>query len=266
MGAHGAIVKHHEYPAVELFGISIHAIRTPDAHALVHRWATEPRQGLRYVVTPNVQHTMVFQENAAFREAYAEAALVIADGWPLVASSRLLGAPLPERVTGSDLLPGLLASSCDELPLSIFLLGAAPGIGERAAAAIRERWPSVRIAGTYSPPLGFENDSGENDHILGLIRQSAPDILVVGLGAPKQELWTYRHRHAIEAKVALCLGGTIDFMAGATKRSPRWVQKVGLEWLHRAVSEPRRLGRRYAEHSVLFPALVMRTWMARARR
>jgi N-acetylglucosaminyldiphosphoundecaprenol N-acetyl-beta-D-mannosaminyltransferase len=210
---------------------------------------------------------MVFQENAAFREAYSAASLVIADGWPLVASSRLFGAPLPERVTGSDLLPGLLdASSRAGQPISVFLLGAGPGIGEHAAAVIRARWPNVRIAGTHSPPLGFEHDPRENGHILELIRQSAPDVLVVGLGAPKQELWTYRHRHEIEAKVALCLGGTIDFIAGTKKRSPRWMQKAGLEWFHRAMTEPQRLGRRYAEHSVLFPALVMRTWAAHRRK
>ena len=254
-----------EYETVEIFGMRIHAVREHEAHALVHGWATQPRDKLRYVVTPNVQHTMVFQENAAFREAYAGASLVIADGWPLVASSRLFGKPLPERVAGSDLLPGLFDAARPAQPRTVFLLGAAPGVGEKAAREIHARWPNVRVVGTYSPPLGFERDEAENARILALVAETQPDILVVGLGAPKQELWTHRFRDEIRAKVALCLGGTIDFMAGATKRAPVWVQKAKLEWVHRALSEPRRLGRRYAEHAVLFPALVARTWLASKR-
>jgi N-acetylglucosaminyldiphosphoundecaprenol N-acetyl-beta-D-mannosaminyltransferase len=250
---------------VSLFGMQIHAVREREAHALVDEWCSGALGQLRYVVTPNVQHTMEFQQNAAFREAYEQASLVIADGWPLVASSRLFGTPLPERVTGSDLLPGLFNAARPDRPRTVFLLGAKPGIGERAASAIHARWPGVRVVGTHSPPLGFERDDRENEAILALIAAAEPDILVVGLGAPKQELWTYRHRHAIRAKVALCLGGTIDFMAGATRRAPRWIQKLKLEWLHRAASEPRRLGRRYAEHAVLFPALVARTWLTGKR-
>lgn len=266
MGTNGAVVtRPTEFHTVEIFGMRIHAVREHEAHALVHAWASEPQGTLRYVVTPNVQHTMVFQENAAFREAYAAASLVIADGWPLVASSRLFGTPLPERVTGSDLLPGLFDASGPAQPRSVFLLGAAPGIGEKAAREIHARWPHVRVVGTLSPPLGFERDEAENRRILDAIAAVAPDVLVVGLGAPKQELWTYRFRHEIRAKVALCLGGTIDFMAGATKRAPDWVRKARLEWFHRAISEPRRLGRRYAEHAILFPALVARTWLTGKR-
>jgi len=247
---------------VPLFGMNVHVVREREAHDLVHGWTREQGAELRYVVTPNVQHTMVFQEHAQFREAYSRAALVIADGWPLVASSRLFGTPLPERVTGSDLLPGLFDRASAEAPLTVYLLGAAPGVGDKASDAIHTRWPHVHVVGTYSPPLGFEKDPAENERILTHIAETSPDVVVVGLGAPKQELWTYRFRERIRAKVALCLGGTIDFMAGNTKRAPRWIRTARLEWLHRALSEPRRLGRRYAEHAVLFPALVARTWLA----
>jgi N-acetylglucosaminyldiphosphoundecaprenol N-acetyl-beta-D-mannosaminyltransferase len=115
---------------------------------------------------------------------------------------------------------------------------------------------------TLSPPLGFESDPQQNDRILERVALTSPDLLVVGLGAPKQELWTYRFRDRIRAKVALCLGGTIDFLAGETERAPPWVREIGLEWFHRALSNPRRLGRRYAEHAVTFPALVARTWLS----
>lgn len=250
---------------IRLFGMDIHVVSAAEALERVRRWTLEPRAELRYVVTPNVQHAMVFQELAAFREAYSAASLVVADGWPLVASSWLFGKHLPERVTGSDLLPGLFAGTRSDRPLSTFLLGAAPGIGQRAAAVIAERWPHVRVAGTYSPPLGFEHDASENERILEMLRKAEPDVLVVGLGAPKQELWTYRFRREIHAKVALCLGGTIDFIAGARPRAPRWMQKTGLEWLHRAASEPRRLGPRYAEHAIMFPGLLLREWRESSR-
>jgi len=254
-----------EPPTVDVFGMQIHAISAREAHALVDAWASEPRERMRYVVTPNVQHAILFQENAAFREAYASASLVIADGWPLVASSHLFDNPLPERVTGSDLLPALFDAARPDAPRTVYLLGAAEGVGETAARAVHARWPNVRVVGTYSPPFGFEKDDAENRAILARIADQQPDVLVVGLGAPKQELWTYRFREEIQAKVALCLGGTIDFLAGATQRAPKWVQQVRLEWLHRALSEPRRLGRRYAEHAVQFPALVARTWLLKKR-
>jgi N-acetylglucosaminyldiphosphoundecaprenol N-acetyl-beta-D-mannosaminyltransferase len=251
--------------SIRLFGMNIHVVSAADALDRVRQWTLEPFVEVRYVVTPNVQHAMLFQEHAAFREAYSGASLVIADGWPLVATSWLFGKHLPERVAGSDLLPGLFAMARADQPLSTFLLGAAPGVGQRAAAVIAERWPHVRVVGTYSPPLGFEADAAENERILQMVRQAAPDVLVVGLGAPKQELWSYRFRGEIHAKVALCLGGTIDFIAGNRPRAPRWMQKTGLEWLHRAASEPRRLGPRYAEHAIMFPGLLLREWRESSR-
>src|SRR4029079_1976217 len=102
---------------------------------------------------------------------------------------------------------------------------AAPGVGEQAAREIHARWPNVRVVGTYSPPLGVGRDDAEKPRTLALVATGRPDILVVGLGAPKQELWTHRFRHELRAKVALCLGGTIDFMAGATRRAPVWMRR-----------------------------------------
>lgn len=251
---------------VRLFGIDIDCVDTRTAVDTVLSWVREPDGKMRYVVTPNVQHTMVFQDDAPFREAYAGASLVIADGWPLVWASRLFGNPLPERVTGSDFLPNLFQRVTEDRPVTLFLLGAAPGIGEQAAAAIHARWPGARVVGTYSPPFGFERDDAENRRILDRIAAANPDLLVVGLGAPKQELWTYRFRAELSTRVALCLGGTIDFLAGTKARAPEWMQRLGLEWVHRAATEPRRLGRRYAEHAARFPALLFREWRdARAR-
>jgi N-acetylglucosaminyldiphosphoundecaprenol N-acetyl-beta-D-mannosaminyltransferase len=258
MGADRPHMSELLYGRIELFGMQIHSVRQEQVLGQIEQWLGKPFERLHYVVTPNVQHTMVYQENAAFREAYSEASLVIADGWPLVWSSRLLRNPLPERVAGSDLLPLLFDRTILGKPFSIFLLGAGPGVGERAAREIHRIWPKVTVVGTYSPPFGFEHDPAENERIVARIAELAPDLLVVGLGAPKQELWTYRFRNELRAKVALCVGASIDFIAGEKERAPEWMQKGGLEWLHRALTEPKRLGRRYAEHAVLFPALVMK--------
>ena len=260
-------MSHEERHArVQLFGMGIHVVSEREVIEELERWIAAPFESMRYVVTPNVQHTMVFQEHADFREAYSRASLVIADGLPLVVSSRLFGTPLPERVAGSDLLPLLFDRTSPARSPSVFLLGAGPGIAERAAAEVRRRWQHVRIAGTYSPPFGFERDDAENRRILELVRAAEPDVLVVGLGAPKQELWTHRFRHEIRAKVALCIGGSIDFLAGTKARAPNWMRRVGLEWVHRAATEPKRLGPRYAEHAVRFPMLVLRELYATRRR
>lgn len=175
-------------------------------------------------------------------------------------ASRLLGKPLVARVAGSDLVPSVFEAASPHDPLRVFLLGAAPGVADRAAPLVEARYPAVRVVGAYGPPFGFERDSAENDRILEMIRAAKPELLLVGVGAPKQELWVHRHRDGIDAAVALCIGATIDFLAGEKARAPRVLQRIGLEWLHRALTEPRRLVPRYARNAVEFPKLVLREW------
>lgn len=244
---------------VQLFGAHIAPLRMPEAVERILRW-TRMRERCRYVVTPNVDHCVMLAENAAFRRAYDAAALVLADGFPVVLASRLLGKSLPERVTGSDLVPALFAAASAERPVSVYLLGAMPGVGEEAARRIRETWPFVRVVGTYSPPLGFEKNPIENRAIIDRINAARPDLLVLGLGAPKQELWIHTHAPQLDARVALCVGATIDFLAGNKPRAPRWMGRCGLEWMHRVASEPKRLARRYLRDAVVFPKLLWREW------
>ncbi len=111
-----------------------------------------------------------------------------------------------------------------------------------------------------SPPLGFERDEAENERILAAVAALKPDLVVLGLGAPKQELWIHAHADRLEAKVALCIGATIDFLAGEKRRAPRWMRRVGLEWFHRLSSEPGRLAKRYLRDAWVFPQLVWRDW------
>jgi N-acetylglucosaminyldiphosphoundecaprenol N-acetyl-beta-D-mannosaminyltransferase len=246
---------------VFLFGALIDPLRMREAVRRLRGWLEAKDAGVcQYVVTPNVDHVVLLQHHALLRDAYLDAGLVLADGWPVVAASRLLRRPLPERVPGSDLVPALFDAMTSEKPLRVFLLGAGSGVAERAAVNIHCRWPAVTVVGTYSPPLGFEKDKAENERILARIAEAKPELLVVGLGAPKQELWVHAHQERIEARVALCVGATIDFLAGEKPRAPLWMQRAGLEWLHRVASEPRRLGKRYAHDAWVFPQLVWREW------
>jgi len=211
----------------------------------------------------------MFQSNVRLRNAYREASLVLADGAPVVLASRLLRKALPERVAGSDLVPALFdaasTSDTEEKTLRVFLLGAAEGVGDRAARAIHQRWAGVEVVGTLSPPLGFEHDDAENQKILQAVADCQPDLVLVGLGAPKQELWIHQHADRLQAKAALCIGATIDFLAGEKSRAPRWIQFLGLEWLHRLASEPSRLAKRYLNDAWIFPQLVWREWRGTSR-
>lgn len=241
--------------AVRLFGISLHQITMRDAIALLLCWMSE-NSSCRYVVTPNVDHIVKLQSNSLLQAAYHDAALVVADGWPLVAASRWLNQPLPERVPGSDLVPNLLAAGQALPDFRVFLLGAAPGVAERAAERIRSRWPAVDVCGVASPRPGFESNQDECRAVVEVVNSAAPHLLVVGLGAPKQELWLHQYSPQLNARVAIAAGATIDFLAGAQTRAPLWVQKVWLEWLFRLLSDPRRLARRYAHDAYVFPRLV----------
>ena len=243
---------------VALFGVEIDAITMPEAVRAVNDWFTEPAPNCRFVVTPNVDHTVMLQESEAFRNVYEDADLILADGWPVVAASRIVGRPLPERVPGSDLVPRLFDSATSERPMTVYLLGAMPGVAEVAAKNIHGKWSNVEVVGLYSPPFGFEKDDAECERILKMVADAKPDVLVVGLGAPKQELWVHKHRDKIQAKAALCVGATIDFLAGEKSRAPVWIQKIGMEWFHRMVTEPRRLVKRYAKDAWVFPQMVLR--------
>ncbi len=248
---------------VELFGVEIDALRMDQAVAQIMAWIADPARRCRFVVTPNVDHVVMLQHHAGLKAAYGDAGMVLVDGAPVLWSSRLLRCGLPERVAGSDLVPALFEAASADQPLRAFLLGAAPGVADRAAANIVRRWPAVEIVGTYSPPLGFEKDGAENAAILDRIAVARPHVLIVGLGAPKQELWVHKHHDAIHANVALCVGATIDFLAGERSRAPVWMREAGLEWAYRIFTEPRRLAARYAKDAWIFPRIVAREWWRR---
>lgn len=179
-----------------------------------------------------------------------EAELITADGMPVVWAARLLGAALPERVTGADLVPRL-AREAALRGKSLYFLGGSREVAEQAARILQERNPGLRIAGIDSP---FVHTTGEkladadveDEPILERINRSGADILLVGFGNPKQEMWFSRNRDRLRVPVSIGIGGAFNFITGAVARAPRWMQRTGLEWIFRVIQEPRRLWRRYA--------------------
>lgn len=259
-------MKSASIPEVSLFGMKIHRVTLQESVGTLMGWMNDQSQPCRYVVTPNLDHAVQIQSSHSFREAYTSASLVVADGWPLVSASRLFSSPLPERVAGSDLVPALI-DGMNEAGESrtVFLLGAASGVAEIAAQKIQEQWPAVTVCGTDSPPIGFEKNDEECQRIIRKINQCNPDLLVVGFGAPKQEIWLHHYHRDLSARVAIAAGATIDFLAGRQIRAPRWMQKLKLEWSHRLLTNPRRLTGRYIRNACRLPLLVYRENAARRR-
>ena len=226
---------------IELGGVLIDQIDVEGALERLREFLADG--GTHQVVTVNLDFLSIAQRDPAFRDTLNAADLAVADGMPLVWASRLRGEPLPERVAGVD----LVHESC-QLALgtghSVFLLGAAPGVADRAARKLQEEYPGLRIAGTYSPGIGALSRA-ENAAIVSMIREARPGFLFVALGAPRQDLWIRENRAELGVPVSIGVGCVFDLLAGSVERAPHWMQKAGLEWAHRLRSEPGRLWRRY---------------------
>jgi N-acetylglucosaminyldiphosphoundecaprenol N-acetyl-beta-D-mannosaminyltransferase len=244
-------------------------------HALIHRDSLEEvaqevvrlasRAAPALVVTPNADQVVNLERDTALQAAYARADLVVPDGMPVVWASRLLGTPAKERVTGSDLMPRLCALAARR-GLKVFLLGGAEGVAQRAAANLAGANLGLEIAGTLSPPPGFERDDVQNAAIVQAIRSSGADLVFVCFGSPKQEVWIHRHLALFDRGVFLGVGAAIDFCAGTVKRAPPWMQRSGLEWLYRLAHEPRRLIGRYTKDLYFFVLVARQVWQhARAK-
>lgn len=249
---------HTDFSKQRLFGIDFDVVTMRDAVDWVFRKVAIGRQShSRFVVTPNVNLTLRHQNEARFRQTVHHADLTICDGQPLVRLSRWFRKPLPERVAGSDLVFQIFEAAVSEMPLKVFLLGAAPGVAEIACENIRKRWDGVQVVGTCSPDFGFEQDPQQNQQIVEQINDSEADVLIIGLGAPKQETWAFNHRFELNTAVALCVGGTIDFLAGEQTRAPVIIRRMGVEWIWRMATNPGRLAKRYFKDSLLLPGLIL---------
>jgi len=209
------------------------------------------------VFTPNVDHLVKAESNLAFREAYQHCSLSFADGMPLIWISPLLGCALPERVAGSDLLRPVLEMAARR-KWRVYLLGGAPGVAEEVSKLLTETM-GITVAGWDD--CRIESDgSDRTGESFARAQAAKPDLIFVALGPPKQELWIHRSREMLRPAVSLGVGASLDFLVGKYKRAPRWMGRVGLEWLYRLSQEPRRLWRRYLVEGPRFINIVLYTW------
>ena len=197
-----------------------------------------------YVVTPNVDHIVQLETDVELKNIYIDASLILADGKPLLWISKWYKTPIKEKISGSDLFP-LLCEMAAKKGYSMFFLGAAEGVAAKAAENLKKKYNGLKIVGTYSPPYGFEKDEIELEKIIDMVKEAHPDILIVGLGCPKQEKFIYNYRDRLNVPISLGLGASFDFEAGNIKRAPKWMANHGLEWLFRITQDPKRLAKRY---------------------
>jgi N-acetylglucosaminyldiphosphoundecaprenol N-acetyl-beta-D-mannosaminyltransferase len=200
------------------------------------------------VCTVNLQFLVTARRRPEVAGVLRGAGLNVADGAPVLWLSRLLGHRLPGRVAGSDLVPAL-AGRAEMSGARLFLLGGRDGAAGEAATELTRRHPRLRVTGTMEPPYATL-DEMPDDEIVSRITAAGVDILLVGFGHPKQDLWIAANRHRLPVSVAIGVGGTFDLIAGRLQRAPAWARRSGLEWLYRLVQEPRRLGLRYATCAV----------------
>ncbi len=219
------------------------------------------------VVTPNVDHLMKLQHDQEFRDVYQAVDYRVCDSKILMYAAQFLGTPLCDKISGSDLLPWFCDYHRDNPDVKLYMLGAGPGVAELAKQRINERIGREIVVETHSPTYGFEKDPEECAAIIERIRASSANVLVVGLGAPKQEKWIVKYRDQLpNIKTFLAVGAAIDFEAGHKPRSPEFVTELGLEWLYRTMSEPKRLWKRYLIEDMPFFGLVFQQWLAARKR
>lgn len=245
--------------SVKLFGIPVAKVTEGEAVEQIVKMAREGRASAPHraslVATLNVD----FVSNAVSGRPFGGndelwgylkgADLVTADGMPIVLLSKLVRNPLPERVTGADLVPVICRRFAEE-GLSAYVLG-----GDREAVETAfAKMPPVKVAGIDTSFVKLDEDQPD---IVERINAARPDMLFVALGNPKQELWMGRHAAEVEVPVMMGVGGTFNFIAGRVKRAPRWMQRCGMEWIYRIMQEPRRLWRRYVYGLVKFSWLAI---------
>jgi len=252
------------FPEVELCGVRFDAPTERQCVEHVMSMLEAGRGG--WIVTPNLDHLRRLVVDDEFRSTCAPADLAVADGMPLIWASRLQGTPLPERVAGSHLISSL-SEAAGRTGRSVYLLGGDEGTAEAATKVLGERYPGLTIAGTDCPAPGFERDEARMAELVRKLVAAEPDIVYVALGSPKQERLIRDLRRHLPHAWWIGIGISFSFLCGAVRRAPVWMQRTGLEWLHRLGQEPRRLGRRYLIDGLPFAAsLLAKSAWRRVRR
>ena len=247
---------------VRIGKLSIDVVDFAGAIDAIDRLIAEKNGGT--VFTPNVDHVVMAEHDERFRAAYAEAALSLVDGTPVLWASRLLRTPLPEKISGSDLALPLMQRAA-ERGHRVFFLGGAPGVAELAKSKLEQALPTIQIVGTDASRIDV-NAAPSDSELVRRINLTRPDLVMVALGAPKQEIWSHLYSQALKPAVLVGVGASLDFVAGVQSRAPRWMSSAGLEWLYRLGQEPRRLAARYLLRDPEFCLILARQLLLRSKR
>lgn len=242
----------------------VEILNIPIDNISVHDFLSQLNRGV--VFTPNVDHLMKLQKDIDFVKAYSKADFRVCDSQVLMYASKFLGTPLKAKISGSDLFPMFCEHHRHNEQMKIFLLGGAEGVADQAQQRINARIGRDIIVQAHSPSFGFEKDEEECQRILEMIRQSPANVLVVGVGAPKQEKWIAKYKDELPTiDIFMAVGAAIDFEAGNKPRAPELMGKLGLEWLYRLASEPNRLWKRYLLDDFPFFWLIAKEKLGRKR-
>ena len=233
---------------VKILNVDIHNITEQEL-------LQQMKQGV--LITPNVDQIVKLQKDREFYEIVKKTEWVVCDSKILLLCSKLLGSPLKEAIPGSGFFPQFYMYHKDNPDCKIFLLGAMEGVAKKAMEKINQKVGREIVVGAYSPSYGFEKKQEENEAIHKMINDSGANVVLVGVGCPKQEKWIDAHKAKMPGvDIWMALGATIDFEAGNVKRAPKWVQKIAMEWFYRFLMEPRRMFKRYFVDDIKFFKLM----------
>jgi N-acetylglucosaminyldiphosphoundecaprenol N-acetyl-beta-D-mannosaminyltransferase len=257
--AEAPVITALKIPETTLLGVRFHSLTLANAVEILSRFIDQktPRQ----ICLSNAYTVALCRKDAALRSLLNKSGLVLADGMSIVWGGRWVGARMPERVAGPDLMKALCREAVTR-GHRIFLLGGDAANLEALERTLQKEYPSLHIAGTYSPSFCQRICEEENKKIIQMLEEVRPDILFVGLSAPKQEKWIADNLHRLPVPVSIGVGAAFDFLSGRIPRAPLWIQRIGLEWLYRLYCEPRRLWRRYLLGNVVFISLLLKELFA----
>jgi N-acetylglucosaminyldiphosphoundecaprenol N-acetyl-beta-D-mannosaminyltransferase len=250
-----------EPPVIILLGIPFHDVTMEETLAYIDGMVARRTPG--YFATANLDFAAQASQDVELQRILFDAELVLCDGTPLIWASKWIGAPLRERVAGSDLLPRLFEHS-EKKGHRLFFLGATEDVLEIAVQKCAEKYPNLKIAGTYSPPFAKLLEIN-NEEISRRVKAAQADLLLVAMGCPKQEKWIYMHYKELGVPMSVGIGATFDFIAGKFSRAPVWMRKCGLEWVFRLMQEPRRLFNRYLFDLMFFASALKKERQMKAQ-
>jgi len=235
--------------SIRVLDMRVDMVQIPDVLRAMEEWIVNQEYG-KYIVIANADSAMRSRKNDDFRKAVACSDFSVPDGMPLVWLGKMQGHKLKRRVYGPDLMQEFCKLAVSK-GYSNYFYGGAVGVPQRLKDALVQKFPELKVVGIYSPPFRDLTDS-EDEQIVAMINRANPDVLWIGLGCPKQEIWMYQHRDRLKVPVIVGVGAAFDFHSGTKKQAPRWMREHGLEWLFRLVAEPRRLWKRYIVDGAVF--------------